>query len=173
MFSLRNTPAGPLTCVLTAVGITVFLALFLMAEEQTTILLYLGVGLFMLLGLKVSGLLDVLLQAARHNESLWTRLMLGMSLALILIFHDDHYSLFLLGTIMTYSVAVLGLNVQLGYAGVINFSAASFFGVGGYTAALLKANAGVPSLLALPLGGVASALTGCILLLPVLRTSGH
>jgi len=35
------------------------------------------------------------------------------------------------------------------------------------------ANAGVPSLLALPLGGLASALTGCILLLPVLRTSGH
>ena len=139
MLSLRNTPAGPLTCVLTAVGITAFLALFLLAEEQTTILLYLGAGLILLLGLKASGLLDVLLQAARHNESLWTRLMLGISLALILIFHDDHYSLFLLGTIMTYSVAVLGLNVQLGYAGVINFSAASFFGVGGYTAALLMA----------------------------------
>ena len=122
MLSLRNTPAGPLTCVLTAAGITAFLALFLLAEEQTTILLYLGAGLILLLGLKASGLLDVLLQAARDNESLWTRLMLAMSLALILIFHDDHYSLFLLGTIMTYSVAVLGLNVQLGYAGVINFS---------------------------------------------------
>ena len=159
--------------MLTAAGITAFLALFLMAEEQTTILLYLGGGLLMMLGLKASGLLDVLLQAARNNESLWTRLMLCMSLALIFLFHEDHYNLFLLGTIMTYSVAVLGLNVQLGFAGVINFSAASFFGVGGYTAALLMTNAGVPSLLALPLGGLASALTGCILLLPVLRTSGH
>ena len=173
MFSSRHTSAGPLICVLTAAAMTFFLALFLMAEEQATILLYLGAGLVMLLGLRACGLLDVLLLAARNNETLWTRLMLCMSLALILLFHDDHYSLFLLGTIMTYSVAVLGLNVQLGYAGVINFSAASFFGVGGYTAALLMSNAGVHPLLALLLGGLASALTGCILLLPVLRTSGH
>ena len=90
MFSPRHTSAGPLICVLTAAAITFFLALFLMAEEQTTILLYLGTGLVMLLGLRACGLLDVLLLAARNNETLWTRLMLCMSLALILLFHDVH-----------------------------------------------------------------------------------
>lgn len=162
-----------LFCWLAAMGLTVYLILFLRAEDQNAILGCLVGGLGLLLILRTCGLLRGLFALIRRHEQLWTRLMFCMALTLILIFREDHYALFLLGTIMTYSVAVLGLNVQLGYTGVINFSAASFFGVGGYTAALLMADAGAPSLLALPLGGLASALVGCVLLLPVLRTSGH
>ena len=36
-------------------------------------------------------------------------------------------------TVLLYIVATLGLNIQFGYAGVLNFAGASFFGIGAYT----------------------------------------
>jgi ABC-type branched-subunit amino acid transport system permease subunit len=165
--------SGPAGCVLAALLLLAWSAFFLLAEDQTSILL----SLFSLAAvLFAAGLLrweETLRASIAGHERLWDLCLLAAMLALILLFREDHYSLFLLGTIMAYSVAVLGLNVQLGYAGVLNFSSASFFGVGGYAAALLMAGTAVPPLLTLPLGGAAAALVGCALLLPVLRTSGH
>jgi ABC-type branched-subunit amino acid transport system permease subunit len=146
--------------------------LFLKAEEQIPILVYMISGSLLVLVAALSDLHKSISATISSNESSWDKCMTLTLLALILIFHDDHYTLFLLGTIMVYATAVLGLNVQLGYTGVINFSAASFFGIGSYTAAMSSA-AGLPSLPALLLGGIVAALVGCVLLLPVLRTSGH
>ena len=70
-------------------------------------------------------------------------------------------------------VATLGLNIQFGYAGVLNFAGASFFGIGAYTSAVLNTHTAVPHLLVLLIGGLIAALIGSLLLLPVLRTRGH
>lgn len=40
-------------------------------------------------------------------------------------------------SIMTYAVAVLGLDLVLGYAGIVSLGHAAFFGIGAYTAGLL------------------------------------
>ena len=63
--------------------------------------------------------------------------------------------------------------MQFGYAGIVNFAAASFFGVGAYTAVVLVKYTALPHLLALPAGGVVAAVIGAILMLPMLRTKGH
>jgi ABC-type branched-subunit amino acid transport system permease subunit len=63
--------------------------------------------------------------------------------------------------------------VQFGYAGVLNFAGASFFGIGAYTSAVLNTYTGVPHLLVLLAGGLLAALISSLLLLPVLRTRGH
>ena len=73
----------------------------------------------------------------------------------------------------TSRVATLGLNIQFGYAGVLNFAGSSFFGIGAYTSAVFNAYTGVPHLLVLLIGGLLAALIGSLLLLPVLRTRGH
>lgn len=123
--------------------------------------------------LKIAGVLDPVLECVHRAGRLWAGLMLAMAVFLVLFFHDDHYVLFLLGTVFIYSTAVLGINVQLGYTGLINFAGASFFGVGGYTAALLMTDTGLTPVLAILAGGISASLVGCILLLPVLRTSGN
>ena len=87
-------------------------------------------------------------------------------------FREDHFVLLLMLTVMLYTVATLGLNIQFGYAGVLNFAGASFFGIGAYTSAVLNTTA-VPHLLVLLIGGLLAALIGSLLLLPVLRTRGH
>ena len=81
--------------------------------------------------------------------------------------------LLLVVTVLLYTVATLGLNIQFGYAGVLNFAGASFFGIGAYTSAVLNAHTAVPHLLVLLIGGLLAALIGSLLLLPVLRTRGH
>jgi ABC-type branched-subunit amino acid transport system permease subunit len=79
----------------------------------------------------------------------------------------------LVATVMIYMVAALGLTVQFGYAGVLNFAGAAFFGIGCYTAAVLTKNTALPHLLVLMAGGVMAASIGALLLFPVLRTRGH
>jgi ABC-type branched-subunit amino acid transport system permease subunit len=173
MQKIRVFLAGPAGCLLSALGILIWSRCFLMTEEQIPIFIYLLslIAVCSLLG--ISGLIESLGLSAAKHERLWDVCLTVVMLALICLFRDDHYNLFLLGSIMIYAVAVLGLNVQLGYAGVINFSCASFFGIGSYTAAMLMSGSPTPPFLALLLGGAVSALAGCILILPVLRTSGH
>jgi len=67
----------------------------------------------------------------------------------------------------------LGLNVQFGYAGVLNFAGAAFFGVGAYTSAVLATKTALPHLLVVATGGVLAALIGSLHILPLLRTRGH
>jgi ABC-type branched-subunit amino acid transport system permease subunit len=76
-------------------------------------------------------------------------------------------------TALLLMVAALGLTIQFGYAGVVNFAGAAFLGIGCYTAAVLTKYTALPSFLAIPLGGLMAALIGSILILPVLRTRGH
>jgi len=90
-----------------------------------------------------------------------------------LLFRDDHFALFLIAKVLVITIACLGLHLQFGAAGVPNFAGAAFFGVGGYTAAVLSARSNVPHLLLLAGGGIIAALIGSLLLLPLLRTRGH
>lgn len=55
--------------------------------------------------------------------------------------------------------------------GMVSFGHAAFFGIGAYASALLTMKAGVPVLLAIPLGGVFASLAS-LAMLPALRLSG-
>lgn len=107
---------------------------------------------------------------AHENRALGTALAAG--LLLVVALHSAHFALLMFTTVLLYCVACLGLTIQFGYAGVVNFAAAAFFGVGAYTAAVLGQTP-VPPVLVPLLGGLASAALGCVLLLPLLRTRGH
>ena len=160
-------------CLISAMALLVFSVVFLLAEDETVIGTYMVGGALLLWLMVRMGAYAKVIVAVSHHERLWAGLLFIASLILLFFFRDNHYCLFLIGTIFCYTIAVLGLNVQLGYTGVINFSAASFFGVGGYTAGMLLNQGLVPPFAALLLGGVMAGLVGCVLLLPVLRTSGH
>src|SRR5207248_6551000 len=92
---------------------------------------------------------------------------------LCLVLREDDFSLLLVARVLIVVIACLGLHIQLGYAGVLNFAGASFFGVGGYTAAVLTRSTGLPHLLVLLAGGAMAALIGTLIVVPVLRTRGH
>src|SRR5690242_14280039 len=154
-----------------AIG-TVYLIAVLAAEKQALIIGLLVGGIAVVVAATWLGLLASVRASFTDHEDALGGCAIIAALAVAAFFHENHFVLLLLITVLLYSVATLGLNVQFGYAGVLNFAGASFFGIGAYTSAVLNATA-LPHLLVLLIGGLLAALTGSLLLLPVLRTRGH
>lgn len=73
---------------------------------------------------------------------------------------------------MIYILLALGLNIVVGYAGLLDLGHAAFYAIGAYTYALLNVNFGFGFWEALPLAGLAAALFGILLGFPVLRLRG-
>lgn len=95
------------------------------------------------------------------------------ALAIAATFHEEHYTLLMLATVALFATACIGLNLQLAFAGIVNFAGAAFFVIGSYTAAVLTTYASVPHVFILIIAGLVTGALGVILLLPVLRTRGH
>lgn len=152
---------------------TVYIIALLGAERPAFVIALLAVGIAVgVTAAWLDALSSVHRSFAEHEDAFGVFAIFGL-LAVAAFFHDDHFVLLLVVTVLLYSVATLGLNIQFGYAGVLNFAGSSFFGVGAYTSAVLNAYTAVPHLIVLLIGGLLAALIGSLLLLPVLRTRGH
>ena len=154
-------------------GITLFSVLFLHAESQEAVMgLTAGavVALFLLARFGWNTLAAA--SFAGHSRAGQAAVVVGV-LIVVAAFYDQHFPLLMLTTVLLYIVVCLGLNLQFGYAGVVNFAGAAFFGIGCYTAAVLTEHTALPHLLVVLAGGVMAAVIGSLLILPVLRTYGH
>lgn len=152
---------------------TAYLIALLVAEQQGFIIALLAAGIAAVVAATWLGLIESVSSSFSDNEDALGGLAIIAALAIAAFFHENHFVLLLVITVLIYSVAALGLNVQFGYAGVLNFAGASFFGIGAYTSAVLNTQTALPHLLVLLIGGFLAALVGSLLLLPVLRTRGH
>jgi branched-chain amino acid transport system permease protein len=74
--------------------------------------------------------------------------------------------------VLVYAVAVLGLNLLVGYNGQISLGHGAFFALGAYTAALLIEKASIPYLLTVPAAGVVCFAAGFLFGVPALRLHG-
>jgi ABC-type branched-subunit amino acid transport system permease subunit len=122
---------------------------------------------------KKMGLMDRLAAAVREHPKFPAYASVAGVLITMVVFHNSHFALLMLATVLIYSVVCLGLNIQFGYVGIVNFAGAAFFGIGSYTAAILATYTDIPHILILVLAACVSALIGSILIYPVLRTRGH
>src|SRR3989454_963251 len=143
---------------------------FLQAESQAALALLVLAGVVAGAVATRTNLLDKLPAAP---ERLTQTFALLAVVVLCLVLHEDDFSLLLVARVVIGVIACLGLHIPLGYAGVLNFAGASFFGVGGYTAAVLTRSTGLPHLLVPRAGGAMAALIGTLIVVPVLRTRGH
>lgn len=170
-------PAQGRTSALSALAVaallTGYLILLLKVERQAWVIALVALGVAVTIRSAWTGVLTRASQAIGNSERTIALLVFLSVLVMTAVFHDDHFALLLVATIILYVLATLGLNIQFGYAGVVNFAGASFFGIGGYTAAVLAQHTGLPHLIILLAGGLAASLIGAFLLLPVLRTRGH
>lgn len=71
------------------------------------------------------------------------------------------------------SIAVIGLNLLMGYAGQVSLGHAGFIGIGAYAAAILPSRYGLHGLAAMLAGAIASALIAWVAGRPILRLRGH
>jgi ABC-type branched-subunit amino acid transport system permease subunit len=168
----RGRPqAAPLVGVAAIAALTGFAILFLWVESEAAVASLLAAAA-VVVGGRLGWLGRVRQAFARHDTLLNGGALVGV-LAIAGFFYRDHFALLMIATVLLYVLACLGLTIQFGYAGILNFSGAAFFGVGAYSSAVLTAHTAVPHLVVLLAGGAMSALIGSILIYPVLRTRGH
>jgi ABC-type branched-subunit amino acid transport system permease subunit len=167
------TRAPWLSALAVTAAAAAYLILLLRVESQAWIMALVGLGLAATMWGAWSGMLARASRSINEHERMAGLCMMAAAIGIIATFHADHFALLLVATILLYVLATLGLTIQFGYAGVLNFAGASFFGIGGYTAAVLAMHTGLPHLLILLAGGLMAAFIGAFLLYPVLRTRGH
>lgn len=98
-----------------------------------------------------------------------------IALALVfaaLPFFANNYLLFVGNLTFIYVILALGLNLLLGFAGLLAFVNGAIFGVGAYATAVLRARLGLPYGFALPAGAIIALASGVVIALPALRLSG-
>jgi branched-chain amino acid transport system permease protein len=82
------------------------------------------------------------------------------------------YGIYLSSTWVVLSIAAMGLNLTLGYAGQVSLAQGAFVGIGAYTTALLM-HAGVPYPIAFVAAGLVCFAVGWVLGYPALRVQHH
>ena len=86
---------------------------------------------------------------------------------------NSSYWLNLVNLAISFSIACLGLNIVLGYAGQLSLAQAAFWGVGAYTSALLVTKLGVPVWPGMIAAFLVAGLFGLLLGIPTLKLTGH
>ena len=114
------------------------------------------------------------LAAARASGS---RLGLAGALALLavaaaLAFLVKGYVLFQATMLLSYAIALVGLNLLTGYNGQISLGHGAFFAIGAYTVGVLMDKASAPYWLAVPAGGIVCLAVGYAFGRPALKLQG-
>jgi len=84
----------------------------------------------------------------------------------------DRYVLYLANLSMIAVIAAVGLNILVGYTGLVSIGHAAFLAVGAYSCAILTARLHVPFVLSVLLAGAIAALAGLVVAIPSLRLKG-
>jgi branched-chain amino acid transport system permease protein len=79
------------------------------------------------------------------------------------------FQLFRFTNILIYAIALLGLNLLVGYNGQISLGHGAFYAIGAYTTAILVVHFDLPHWVAIPIAGFVCLVVGFLFGLPVLR----
>ena len=83
------------------------------------------------------------------------------------------YGTYVLSLWLVMSVAVMGLNLTLGYAGLKSLAQAAFMGIGAYATALLTSKVGLNWYASFAISGLLTFAVGLVLGFPALRVKAH
>jgi branched-chain amino acid transport system permease protein len=82
------------------------------------------------------------------------------------------YLVFMATLVAINVIATTGLNITVGYAGLLSIGHSAFIGVGAYAGALMSINVGTPLIVNIAVGGIAAFLVGLVFGAPSLRIKG-
>ncbi|MCC6206233.1 MAG: branched-chain amino acid ABC transporter permease [Hyphomicrobiales bacterium] len=110
------------------------------------------------------------LTQSRSGRLAWKAALVAALAALPLV--APGYWIYFAGLLGINIVATHGLNIMMGYTGLLSLGHAAFVGVGAYTVAILQTYFGVPFWIAIPAAGISAAVIGAAFGLPSLRIRG-
>lgn len=89
------------------------------------------------------------------------------------IFFDNPYLIHLGALAAIFAIMALGLNITLGFCGLLDVGFAVYFAAGAYTSSQLAVHFDISFWIGLPLGGLMAALFGFAIAWPALRVHDH
>jgi branched-chain amino acid transport system permease protein len=94
---------------------------------------------------------------------------------ILLVFYagNDSFWIYNLTLVAIYAVVVVGLNIFVGYVGLVTFAQTAFMAVGGYGLAILTVNHGWNPWAALLAGILVTIVAAAVVGVPLLRLRGH
>jgi branched-chain amino acid transport system permease protein len=98
--------------------------------------------------------------------------MLLAAIVLAFPYFSTAFLLFMATLVAINVIATVGLNITVGYAGLLSIGHSAFIGVGAYTGTLMSIHLGTPLLVNIIGGGVAAFLVGLLFGAPSLRIKG-
>lgn len=111
--------------------------------------------------------------AALGSKGIYLLAVLALVLAAAAVaFVAQGYILFQATLVLSYAIALVGLNLLTGYNGQISLGHGAFFAIGAYTVAILMDKAAVPYWLTLPVAGVVCLAVGYAFGRPALKLQG-
>jgi len=108
------------------------------------------------------------LDARRQHIAVWALLAIGLAWP----FFGSRGAVDVATLALIYVILGLGLNIVVGFAGLLDLGYVGFYAVGGYTYAMLNLYFGLSFWACLPIAALLAALAGFLLGFPVLRLRG-
>jgi len=105
------------------------------------------------------------------QKMVWIALLLLAACALP--FFVSNYTVFQFSMVLSYAIALVGLNILTGYSGQISLGHGAFLAIGAYTTAILMDRYEMPYWATLPISGAICLVVGFLFGLPALRLEGH
>jgi branched-chain amino acid transport system permease protein len=96
---------------------------------------------------------------------------LGIAFAVVPLFFKS-FVVYEISVVLTYGIAILGLNILMGFNGQISVAHGVFFAFGAYTTAILTTRFGINPFLTIPLAVAVAAAFGLLIGVPALRWQG-
>jgi len=100
-------------------------------------------------------------------------IVLAIIVALLPLVLPSLFYLRIAALVSIFALAVVGINLLMGFAGQVSLGHAGFFGIGAYAVAIGPTHLGVPSWLALIVGAAAAGAMAFLVGKPILRLRGH
>ena len=115
-----------------------------------------------------------LASSTKDNPMALSRLWLAILIAALLAVPHvlSGYWIYFAGLLGVNIIATQGLNIMMGYTGLLSLGQAAFVGVGAYTVAILQTRLGLPFWVTIPSAGVVATVIGIGFGLPSLRIRG-
>ena len=98
--------------------------------------------------------------------------LVAAAVVVLLRFELSNYHQGLAARVAIYFIAIMGLNILIGYTGQISIGHGAFMAIGGYTTAIMSADHHLNLLATLPLAFAITFVCGLLVGIPALRLSG-
>ncbi|MGM0653194.1 MAG: branched-chain amino acid ABC transporter permease [Bacillota bacterium] len=117
-------------------------------------------------------IIDALFSFFENKIYLYTFMALAVGFLIIFPNVSSRFTQEIMTNLFFYVVVCLGLNIIIGYAGLLHLGYAAFFAVGAYTTGILSSRLGMDFWLTLPFSIIAAVIAGLAIGFPTLRLRG-